>query len=516
DTDGDGVPDFVDTDSDDDGLLDSVEDANRNGAVDAGETDARKTDTDGDGASDLVEVAAATDPTNKGDNPHARGDFVFLVPYEQDQSPLTDTLSFSTKITHADVVFLMDTTSSMGEEITNLKDSLKNIFTELKVIPSIGFGVAAYDDFPMSPYGGNEDTPFYLLHRVSTVAGNGEKSVNTAVSSLKTHWGDDWPESGWQAMHEIATGKGLTYSKPDLTKGTIPAFDPAKAKPAPEGEELGGIGGVGFRAGALPIIVWMTDAPNHNSEGFPYWNYGVSANPFFPAPAINGAAKRSEAIEDLKRIGAKLIGVFSNEDPSLECKTDGGEAISATGSTVVPEAFGGDAASRPAGCAVGKCCTGIDDAGVNSVAGKCPLGFVVSKNGSGLGESIINAIKVLTTFGTMDITAKAFDGDSTDQVDPIAAFIDRIEANANAAAPCSSGLTAIDSDGKDGPDTFTGTMPGSTVCFNVVSKKNTTVVGKAEPQMFMATIKVYGGVAELDQRNVYFLVPPYIPPPQVQ
>jgi len=52
DTDGDGRPDFQDVDSDDDGVPDAVEDANGNGAVDPGETDAKSDDSDGDGLKD--------------------------------------------------------------------------------------------------------------------------------------------------------------------------------------------------------------------------------------------------------------------------------------------------------------------------------------------------------------------------------------------------------------------------------------------------------------------------------
>jgi hypothetical protein len=47
------------------------------------------------------------------------------------------------------------------------------------------------------------------------------------------------------------------------------------------------------------------------------------------------------------------------------------------------------------------------------------------------------------------------------------------------------------------------------VCWKVVSKQNTTVPATDMPQLFRATVKVYGdGVTQLDERNVYFLVPP--------
>jgi MYXO-CTERM domain-containing protein len=66
DTDGDGIRDGLEvsgmtdplkTDTDGDGIPDGVEDANQNGALDAGETDPRKADSDGDGLPDGTEDA---------------------------------------------------------------------------------------------------------------------------------------------------------------------------------------------------------------------------------------------------------------------------------------------------------------------------------------------------------------------------------------------------------------------------------------------------------------------------
>jgi hypothetical protein len=52
DTDADGIPDFRDVDSDNDGVPDAVEDSNGNGVVDKSETDPRDPDSDDDGALD--------------------------------------------------------------------------------------------------------------------------------------------------------------------------------------------------------------------------------------------------------------------------------------------------------------------------------------------------------------------------------------------------------------------------------------------------------------------------------
>jgi hypothetical protein len=47
------------------------------------------------------------------------------------------------------------------------------------------------------------------------------------------------------------------------------------------------------------------------------------------------------------------------------------------------------------------------------------------------------------------------------------------------------------------------------VCFDVIPRMNTTVMPTDMPQVFRAIIEVVGdGVTVLDEREVFFLVPP--------
>ena len=79
DTDMDGIPDRLDPDSDGDGLSDRDENASG--------TSRTSGDTDGDGVSDLIEVASGTDALDPLDNPRTRGNFVFVEPFEAAPSP---------------------------------------------------------------------------------------------------------------------------------------------------------------------------------------------------------------------------------------------------------------------------------------------------------------------------------------------------------------------------------------------------------------------------------------------
>lgn len=130
DTDEDGTPDFQDPDSDNDGISDAAE-------RDLG-TDRILSDSDGDGISDLIEVGAGTDPLDDTDNPRARGDFVFVIPYEEAPMPERDTLEFKTSIQFADVYFLFDLSGSMGGEIASMRTGVQMVMQDLTCDPTGG------------------------------------------------------------------------------------------------------------------------------------------------------------------------------------------------------------------------------------------------------------------------------------------------------------------------------------------------------------------------------------------
>lgn len=169
---------------------------------------------------------------------------------------------------------------------------------------------------------------------------------------------------------------------------------------------------------------------------------------------------------------------------------------------------------RPPGCDVTQCCTGINGTGVPVDGGFCPLVFGVNAAGAGLGSAIVKAIQVLTQYTFLDITTKVED-EPGDDVDAVAAFVDGVIPNPAGPSPCSQGLTPADTDNDGELDGYSGVLPGTTACFDVLPRTNTTVPPSPELKVYKAKITIFANdVADLDSRTVYFLVPPTLPDPE--
>ena len=276
----------------------------------------------------------------------------------------------------ADIVFNMDTTGSMGGELTNLRTSLSAdiIPLAIDVFADTAFAVTRYDDFPCTPYGSGIDVPFELFQRVTTDI----EAVQAAVDSLGLHSGADFSESAFESLYQIATGAG----QDGCTPGIVPPFDPDVDRV--EGVADGEDGGVGFREGAFPIIVHITDASSHarGEDGYPY------------------GATREEAYTALADLDARVIGVSSG----AASRTFLLEVADATQARVPPCAWGD---TRAATCGDDECCTA--SAGSGRAAdddGLCPLVFDIAGTGTGLDNSVVSGIDVLSRFSPFDVSLR--------------------------------------------------------------------------------------------------------------
>ncbi len=472
DTDADGTYDFLDIDSDNDGLLDEQEDLNCDGILDAGESSPTEGDTDGDGIPDVVEWAAGTDP-NDPTSVLDPDDFFFVLPYYDPEEQ--DDLEFQTDIIKADVQLSMDTTGSMGGSVSELQNTLSTLIipeTALEVA-DVAFGGSTFEDFPVGLFGSTgshpeipsfpNDMPNRLYQRITTDVATAQAGVNAFVLG----YGGDGPDSGLESLYQISTGEGITWTV--TTAHFVPKFDPMDGFDEALGHGL--LGGVGFRVGALPIIVHITDIEWHPASDY------ISAG-------ITQAHSRDQAVAAMIGLGARFIGITS----SASARTQH-EQISRETSAVVPPIAWGPTETL--------CHTGSGGGLLPpDPTGLCPLVFTMGGGGTGVSTALVEGIKALVTFGTIDISAlPVADPFQLPEVDT-STFITAIDP----VPPAPPG-SMIDG------NTFKDVKPGAPVRFRLHAR-NTTVQHTREAQLFTVTIRVMGdGVTTLDERDVFVIVP---------
>jgi hypothetical protein len=468
-SDDDAIPDYLDTDSDNDGLSDQEE-------VERYFTDPLRADTDGDGFDDLGEIASGeADPLDATVGIPA-DDFYVVLPYlgAMEDRPL----DFGTRVQQADVFFMMDRTGSMSAEVDALKDNLASVVDRMLMeIPDIGVGVGGFAGFG-GPHGGmctsifgieacpdgpTGDVPFNLYGVITTERGQMLHDVNLLEAD---QGGATWASFN-EALFQAATGNGVAPWVSPQTCTTIP-------------DEVGTRYGYPcFRPGSLPIMVVLTDSSSKNG---PLTTSGEGV--YNPADFDMGVpATYPQTRDELIAIGARVVGVASIDGGGTDC---GPQVTSPLGTRQFEEI--------------------ARDTGTVDAAGD-PIVLTMGCDGSGLGDTLVEAIRLLATETPQSITAVTRDGDdfpaTTTPVDATL-FIKNITPihvfDEGALTTCPD-ATRCDEYG------FYGVRPGATVSFNV-HFYNDFQRPAASAQIFRATIVVMGnGVAELDSRDVIIVVP---------
>lgn len=447
DSDGDRTPNWFDLDSDNDGLSDADERGTYS-------TDPYNRDSDGDTVTDLGEVLGTrTDPNDPSSTIDSE-DFFVVLPYTG--ATENRTLRFGTNLQMADVYFLIDTTGSMQGAIDNVTSSLSRISTEITArIPNIQMGVGQYRDFPnssgFSGYGSPGDLPYEHEQDITGTL----TLVQSALGRLAASGGADVPESSTEALYQTATGEGATWS---FSSGS-PAVTLARKMCPAVLDELGRRRGYPcFRPESLPIVVLVTDAPFHNGPGGSDGYTGITP----PPHAFN------QAVAALGNIGARFIGVAVGSAPRAaeEAVATMTGTVDGTGAPLVYNASGGE----------------VSDAiisGIETLAGSTPQNVdTVTENVPGNPDEFD---------ATLFIKA----------ITPVEGYHDGVTGP-------SPGVTYTSKD----ETTFYAVVPGTMVDFDV-RFYNDVRPPAVSAQIFQATIYVRGnGVARLDQRHVYIIVPP--------
>jgi hypothetical protein len=383
------------------------------------------------------------------------------VPFDRDPPDPRRTFAFATDIRRADVYFLIDTTGSMGSPIANVQSSLTRISTELSArIDDLQMGVGHFEDFPNEPdcgffdfdcisgsaYGAAGDVAYANLQDIT----DSVSAVQTALNSLELGNGADGPESQIEALYQTATGEGGSWT---FDSGASHSIPPRTCPTIPD--EVGTRRGYPcFRPGALPIIVLVSDVTFHNGPASGNGYAGI-------APPPHSSAHATDAVAAL---GARVVGVAigggGRNDQEALARASG--TVDGTGRPLVYDSAGGE----------------VSDAiieGITTLVGGTPQDV---------------------TTATENVAGNPGGVDARDfivSITPVEGFRDGIAGTGYAS--------------KD-TTTFYEVVPGTLVDF-AVDFHNDFVPPAETAVIFRAVIVVMGnGVARLDERQVYIIVPP--------
>jgi len=117
---------------------------------------------------------------------------------------------------------------------------------------------------------------------------------------------------------------------------------------------------------------------------------------------------------------------------------------------------------------------------------------------------------ILTLAKQQNLYATIADADDPSDAFDATQFIDYLEVNLS-GGNCNPVAPQGDEDSDGHKDSFPQLQPGKSVCWDLHAVNNQSfVMPTAFPQLFKATLTVYGDGSPLDTRDVYFLVPPEI------
>lgn len=352
------------------------------------------------------------------------------VPYREPIAPLD--VSFTAQIVSADIVLLLDATGSMRNELRQIRRKLRSpIVPELlATIPDVEIGVATVQDFGLWY---RDDEPFRLLQPMTSDL----DAVEDALDAIELGNGGDHAEAQVEALYQIATGAGL--------EGWIPPADCPRHT----------AGYPCFRRDGARIVLLFTDALFHGGPSGEW--------PYADEIAAFGLASYEQAVRALRRIGARVLGLYGGlrlREP--EHRTDLEAVARDTG------------AVRPDGE---------------------PIVFDIGSDGDWLDEGVVETVQQLVQEVPMDIDLLVEDyvGDEVDAT----RFVERIEAVR--ARPAGSGRAS--------GEHFDAVQPGTRVTFRVHLRND--VVPRAEfPQRLLFRITLRGdGAVRLDSRLVQAVVP---------
>ena len=369
------------------------------------------------------------------------------IPLDPDAGPPIELpLSTEARLERADVLFLIDVTASMGAEIDQIRERLRDRLAPAiyRQIPDTQFAVSTHADFAFGEFGTGGDTPFTLFLPMS----GDLNRVQAAMGEVMLGNGNDIPESQVEALFQVATGNGLM--------GLSATGRPVTWVPPSLGCPRGGFGYPCFRDDALPVVFLFTDAVFHNGPD--------GENPYLPTLVGTPTATYSQAIAALNDNGIRVIGFWSGGDD------DGIETLRRT-------ALDTEATRRDGS----------------------PLVFDIGRSAERLDDRVVEAMQDFADGIVLDIDAVALDPTPDDGFD----VRTLIEALVPLRAEPMDGIGGIDT----AAGMFLQVQAGTEVIFQL-RVRNGVVAPTTEPQEFLIDVQFRGdGRSNLGVRRVRIVIP---------
>jgi hypothetical protein len=283
------------------------------------------------------------------------------------RGPSSRVISADVELVQSDILFLVDNSSSMGDEIDRIREQLRDVLApQIRArLPDSDLGLAVFSDFGEYMLG-MPSHPYLLLQPITKDL----DQLRAATQEIQLEYGGDDAESQLEALFQAATGKG--------------AGSYIKAKPpCPPGTH----GGVCFRDGSFPIVMLFTDAPMRNVTGIAADGTLSPDDPFDRfapnVPYIPYVRTYDETIEALHRESIRVLGLWS-----------GGAGDGLDDMRRV---------ARDSGA--------VDENGV-------PIVFDIGDKGQALGDGVVSTLEALTAAVRTDVQLALYDANPDDGLDP--------------------------------------------------------------------------------------------------
>ncbi len=425
----------------------------------------------------------------------------------------TDPISADYRVRRADVYFLMDTTASMGGEISNLRNTLTTGTTAQCATPGVigrvqcqvadaWFGVGSHDDYPIGNYGVDwmGDDVFRHQRRMtdprSTCASG--RSPLQQLFDTAGGWtlgdGNDMPESQLMALYSLATGSTLNNL-------VVPAYRAARTQfPCNYDNtprcDAGEWGYACFRPNSVPIVVLLTDAPFHNgpflpSSRFPVLSNAILYDQAIPYAGVSGAPSFAAVANALTARQIRTLVIDSSDGRSCNNDSDCSLATYPCSPRPQPgfEPLCIDSICRGPGYDHAIALANATGS-LNPITGE-PYVASISCDGTGIGDAVVNQITDLANNEVQDIRAEVI-GDSNGFVRSIVP-----------ALPIPTSCAGITANG------YSACRAGTQVSFRV-NMQNVSVQPSMTPQIFSFRVRVMAGDVAIGEYPVRIVVPPTV------